>query len=315
MVVARGLTKQFNGGSGVFDIDLTVPRGGLFGFIGPSGCGKTTTVRLLTGIYEPTAGSISVMGNHPLRFTQRQRARIGYMPQHSVLNPDLTVWENLNFFTSVYGMNFRRKDRLMELLEFVELAEHRNKLVRQISGGMARRVGLAATLVHSPEVLFLDEPTAGIDPVLRRKFWDHFKQLQAEGRTLFVTTQYVGEAIYCDLVGVMSDGYLRVLDTPDGLRRRAMGGGDSVDLTTDTRLDAASLGQLLTVEGVKAISRVANTSLRIQVEDAATAIPEIVDWCRERQIEVTSVQEYVPEFDDVFVELMKQERGHERQNS
>lgn len=313
MIVARGLTKQFIGGSGVFDIDLTVPRGGLFGFIGPSGCGKTTTVRLLTGIYEPSAGGVSVMGSHPLRFTQAQRTRIGYMPQHSVLSPDLTVWENLNFFTSVYGMNFRRKDRLMELLEFVELVEHRDKLVRQISGGMQRRVGLAATLVHSPDLLFLDEPTAGIDPVLRRKFWDHFKQLQSEGRTLFVTTQYVGEAVYCDLVGVMADGYLRVLDTPDGLRRRAQGGADAVDMTTETRLDAATLGQLLTVEGVKSISRVANTSLRIQVEDAATAIPEIVDWCREHQIEVTSVQQYVPPFDDVFVELMRQERSHEQQ--
>jgi len=243
MIVARGLTKQFIGGSGVFDIDLTVPGGGLFGFIGPSGCGKTTTVRLLTGIYEPSAGGVSVMGT-----------RIGYMPQHSVLSPDLTVWENLNFFTSVYGMNFRRKDRLMELLEFVELVEHRDKLVRQISGGMQRRVGLAATLVHSPDLLFLDEPTAG-DPVLRRKFWDHFKQLQSEGRTLFVTTQYVGEAVYCDLVGVMADGYLRVLDTPDGLRRRAQGGADAVDMTTESRLDAATLGQLLTVEGVKSISR------------------------------------------------------------
>lgn len=311
----RELTKRYGSTRAVDAISLAVERGEFLSILGPSGCGKTTTVRLLTGIYEPTDGTVSVMGSHPLRFTQKQRTRIGYMPQHSVLNPDLTVWENLSFFTSVYGMNFRRKNRLMELLEFVELAEDRNKLVRQISGGMARRLGLAATLVHSPDLLFLDEPTAGIDPVLRRKFWDHFKQLQSEGRTLFVTTQYVAEAIYCDLVGVMADGYLRVLDTPDGLRRRALGGADSVDLTTETRLDAATLGQLLTVEGVKAISRVANTSLRIQVEDAATAIPEIVDWCREHQIEVTSVQEYVPQFDDVFVELMRQERGNGPQDS
>lgn len=309
MVLARGLTKDFGSSSGVFDIDLHVPRGGLFGFIGPSGCGKTTTVRLLTGIYESTGGEVTVMGSNPLRFTQDQRAHIGYMPQHSVLNPDLTVWENLNFFTSIYGMGFRRKARLMELLEFVELAEHHNKLVRQISGGMQRRVGLAATLVHNPDLLFLDEPTAGIDPVLRRKFWDHFKDLQAQGRTLFVTTQYVGEAVYCDLVGVMADGYLRVLDTPDGLRRRALG-GDAVDLTTEQRLDAATLGQILNLEGVKAISRVASTSVRIQVEDAATAIPALVDWCREHSIEVTSVQPYIPPFDDIFVELMRQERGN-----
>jgi ABC-2 type transport system ATP-binding protein len=303
------LSKDFGNGSGVFDLNLRVPPGTILGFIGPSGCGKTTSVRLLTGIYEPTAGEVRVMGTRPLAFTQEVRARIGYMPQHSVLNPDLTVWENLNFFTSIYGMGLRRRARLMEVLEFVELAEHSRKLVRQISGGMQRRLGLAATLVHDPELLFLDEPTAGVDPVLRAKFWDRFREMKDEGRTLFVTTQYIGEAVYCDYVAVMSDGRLIVIDTPEGLRRRALG-GDAVDLTTEDWLDAPTARQLTALDGVLGLRRVDERTVRIQAQDASTTLPAVVDWCREHDVAIASIQQYLPPFDDVFVQLMKQESDH-----
>jgi ABC-2 type transport system ATP-binding protein len=302
-----GLSKDFGGGSGVFDLDLRLLPGTILGFIGPSGCGKTTSVRLLTGIYEPTAGEVRVMGTQPLNFTQDMRARIGYMPQHSVLNPDLTVWENLNFFTSIYGMGLKRRSRLLEVLEFVELADHDRKLVRQLSGGMQRRLGLAATLVHNPDLLFLDEPTAGIDPVLRAKFWDHFRALRSEGRTLFVTTQYIGEAIYCDLVAAMSDGRLIVLDTPEGLRRRALG-GEAVDLTTEEWLDGPTARELVTLDGIRRLVRVDERTVRIQAEDASTTIPAVVDWCREHNVAIASIQQYLPPFDDVFVQLMKQEK-------
>jgi ABC-2 type transport system ATP-binding protein len=301
-----GLSKDFGNDAGVFDLDLQVPPGTILGFIGPSGCGKTTSVRLLTGIYAPTAGEVRVMGTRPLAFTQDMRARIGYMPQHSVLNPDLTVWENLNFFTSIYGMGLRRRQRLMELLDFVELTDHNRKLVRQISGGMQRRLGLAATLIHNPELLFLDEPTAGVDPVLRAKFWEHFRQMKDEGRTLFVTTQYIGEAAYCDQVAVMADGRLRMLDTPEGLRRRALG-GDAVDLTTEEWLDMATLRELMTLPGVLGMSRVEERTVRLQVEDASTTIAIVVDWCREHNVAITSIQQYLPPFDDVFVHLLSQE--------
>jgi ABC-2 type transport system ATP-binding protein len=148
---------------------------------------------------------VEVLGRSPDHFTTADRQRIGYMPQLFVMYPDLTVWENLNFAASLYGVPLRRKHLLEELLDLVELRGHEGKRARNISGGMRQRLSLAAALVHNPELIFLDEPTAGIDPVLRSKFWGHFGQLKEQGRTLFVTTQYVGEAAYCDYVGVMAD--------------------------------------------------------------------------------------------------------------
>jgi ABC-2 type transport system ATP-binding protein len=301
------LTKRFNGSLAIEEVSLHVPRGTICGFIGPSGCGKTTTVRLLTGIYEPTYGDINVLGYDPKHFTQSVRARIGYMPQHFVLYPDLSVQENLNFAASIYGVGiFQRTRRIRQLLEFVELEEHRNKLARNISGGMQRRLSLAATMVHDPELLFLDEPTAGIDPVLRRRLWDHFQEMQRQGCTLFITTQYVGEAAYCDYVGVMANGWLLFVDTPHGLRHRAFG-GDIVDLTTDRRLSTALLQKLRQLPLVRRDFHFTGpSSLRLTVDDAATAIPEIMAFCQAQSVEVESIQEYTPPFDDVFVELVKE---------
>src|SRR5512141_616528 len=196
VISVQHLTKKFGDEAAVQDVTFDVPRASIFGFIGPSGSGKTTTVRLLTGVYTPTEGQVTVLDRSPVRFSQGDRARLGYMPQLFVLYPNLTVWENLNFAASLYGMGLFRGKRLKEALTFVELYEHRSKLARDISGGMLRRLSLASTLVHDPQLIFLDEPTAGIDPVLRRKFWGHFRTLQARQRTLFITTQYVGEAAY-----------------------------------------------------------------------------------------------------------------------
>src|SRR5512143_3902094 len=165
VISAKNLTKKFGDETAVQDVSFHVPRASIFGFIGPSGSGKTTTVRLLTGVYTPSDGQVMVFDRNPAKFSQRERARIGYMPQLFVLYPNLTVWENLNFAASLYGMSLFRGKRLQRALTFVELDEHRSKLARNISGGMLRRLSLAATLVHDPELLFLDEPTAGIDPV------------------------------------------------------------------------------------------------------------------------------------------------------
>jgi ABC-2 type transport system ATP-binding protein len=307
VVETHQLTKRFNGAMAIEEVSLHVPKGSIFGFIGPSGCGKTTTVRLLTGIYEPTYGDIRVLGHDPKRYTQSVRARIGYMPQHFVLYPDLSVQENLNFAASIYGVGiFQRSRRIRQLLEFVELEEHRHKLARNISGGMQRRLSLAATLVHNPELLFLDEPTAGIDPVLRRRLWDHFQQMQREERTLFITTQYVGEAAYCDYVGVMANGWLLFVDTPQGLRHRAFGGA-IVDLTTDRRLSTATLQRMRQLPPVRRDFHFTGpSSLRLTVDNAATAIPEIMSFCQTESVEVESIQEYTPPFDDVFVELVKE---------
>jgi len=305
VIKAEALTRTFGKQVGVESVNFQIPAGKILGFVGPSGSGKTTAVRLLTGVYTPTAGRATVLGSSPQNFTPHIRQKIGYMPQHFVLYPELTVWENLNFAASIYGMPFDRKDRFNQLLAFVELGEHKDKLARNLSGGMQRRLSLAATLVHRPQLLFLDEPTAGIDPVLRRKFWDHFKTLQQQGCTLFVTTQYVGEAAYCDLVGVMARGRLLMVDTPDQLRRQAFG-GEMVDLYTQERLTYQDLQQLKGLPfACGPVKRLANNGVRLVVKNAGTAVPALLEWCQNEYVTAESIEEYLPPFDDVFVELVK----------
>jgi ABC-2 type transport system ATP-binding protein len=310
VIRAEGLTKHFKHEIAIENVTFNIPRGKIFGFIGPSGCGKTTTVRLLTGVYKPTAGQAMVFNRRPIDFTQKIRAKIGYMSQLFVLYPNLSVWENLNFAASIYGVSLRRNHKLEQILDFVELNGHHSKLVRQLSGGMQRRLSLAATLVHDPELLFLDEPTTGIDPILRRKFWDHFKKLQQQGRTLFVTTQYVGEAAYCDFVGVMAQGHLLMVETPAGLRRRAFG-GEVVDLRTHERITHDHLEYIRGLPFVQGdVKRLGETGLRLIVDKASTAIPALLTCCQTRNLALEAVEEYAPPFDDVFVELVKEEPGN-----
>jgi ABC-2 type transport system ATP-binding protein len=310
IVSAQHLTKKFGDETAVQDVSFEVPRASIFGFIGPSGSGKTTTVRLLTGVYTPTDGRVIIFGHSPTKFSQNERARLGYMPQLFVLYPTLTVWENLSFAASLYGMGLFRGKRLKAALSFVELYEHRGKLARNISGGMLRRLSLAATLVHDPQLLFLDEPTAGIDPVLRRKFWDHFRELKNQGRTIFITTQYVSEADNCDLVGVQNNGKLLLVDTPKGLRHHAYG-GDMVDFYTAQQFDFQAEARLRALPFVRAKTvRTGPNSMRIIVDQASTATPELMGWAQQQNIHVKAVEDYTPSFEDVFVELVRPEVNH-----
>ncbi len=310
-IYANGLTKQFGEEYAVRDLTFQIPPGKIVGFIGPSGCGKTTTVRLLTGVYEPTSGKAEVMGVHPKDFRANNRSKIGYLPQLFFLYPDLSVLENINFAASLYGLGFfQRRKRIKRMLEFVELEEHRNKLARNISGGMQRRLSLAATLVHDPEILFMDEPTAGIDPILRQKFWDHFHELQNQGRTLFVTTQYVGEAAYCDYIGVMADGRLLMVETPQGLRLKAYG-GEIIDIQTKEPLNWNQIQQLENMQNVRGrIAMMGNNIFRIIVDEASTALPALLEWLKLQNVNVESAGEYLPPFDDVFVKLIQEETAN-----
>ena len=309
-IQTRELTKAFGGETAVNAITLQVPEGSVFGFIGPSGSGKTTTIRLLMGLYKPDAGEVTVLGSRPSEFSRRERERIGYMPQLFVLYPDLTVWENMNFAASLYGYPFLRTRRLKELLDLVELREDKHKLVRNISGGMQRRLSLASTLIHDPDLVFLDEPTAGIDPILRKKFWDYFKTLQSKGHTLFITTQYVGEAAFCDFVGVMSEGTLLSVNTPEGLRREAYG-GDIIKLGSTERIDYDFRREVQDLPKLK--TRILNATdyeLQLLVDDAATATPYLVEYFADRRKSVNSVELYLPSFDDVFVRLIEKHRNN-----
>lgn len=311
IVETQELTKMFGKEVAVDSLTMYVPRGAIFGFIGPSGCGKTTTVRMLTGIHKPTSGSVTVMGKDPVTFSKPDREKIGYLIQHFVLYPELTVWENLNFAASFYGVSLFRGRHLNKLLDFVELKEDRNKLAGTLSGGMKRRLSLAATLVHNPELLFLDEPTAGIDPILRRKFWDYFKELQSEGRTLFVTTQYVGEAAYCDFVGVMYAGRLLMVETPENLRKKAFG-GELVHIKTTDWISHDSRKNLESLPFVQGKIKVINDrEMEVIVDEASEAMSPLVDACRSEGITIETIEEILPPFDDVFVRLIEKESAND----
>jgi ABC-2 type transport system ATP-binding protein len=302
------VSKSF-GSVGVRELTLDVPPGTILGLVGPSGCGKTTTVRLLTGVYRPDEGNIRVLGELPGHFRARTRARIGYMPQHYVLSKFMTVWDTLSFVASLYGMSWLgRSKRLREVLEFVELADVQRKQVGDLSGGMQRRLALACTLAHQPSMIFADEPTTGIDPVLRRKFWEHFHALRNQGCTLFVTTQYIGEVALCDRVAVMRDGRLLYMDTPDGLRRQALG-GDALSLRVDpqqVRRAAALVDQQPYVREVR-LSRRRPGTLYVTVDDAGRALPQLSQLLGDQlDVDLQNAEEYQPSFDDIFVRLMEQ---------
>ena len=313
VVQAQDLTKMFGEEAAVDSLTMHVPRGTIFGFIGPSGCGKTTTVRLLTGVHKPTSGQVTVLGKNPYDFSKSDREKIGYLIQSFVLYPELTVWENLNFAASFYGVSlFGRAKRFNHLLDFVDLKEDRGKLASALSGGMKRRLSLAATLVHNPELLFLDEPTAGIDPLLRRKFWDYFKELQNEGHTLFVTTQYVGEAAYCDLVGVMYEGKLLMVETPEGLRKKAFG-GEIVSIKTSEWIKFESRKKLESLPFVHGkIKVISDQEIELIVDEASTAMPALIDACKAERINLETIEEISPPFDDVFVKLIEMETHNEK---
>ena len=303
-VEAAGLTRRFDDVVAVGGVDLRVAPGTILGIIGPSGSGKTTTIRMIIGTLLPTDGELLVLGENPGRFSRRTRERIGYMPQHSILYPDLTAAENVDFAASLFGLLlFRRRRRKRQVLELLDLWPARGRKAGDLSGGMQRRVSLACALVHEPAVLVLDEPTAGIDPILRRTVWDELHRQRDRGATVIATTQYVTEAEECDAVALVVHGHVVAYGTPDELRRRAIG-GDEVEVTTDGPFDIEVLERLPSVRSVR---QTGAREFRVVVDDAGTATPEIVDAVTGAGGTVGTVRESRPSFEEVFTRLVEAE--------
>jgi ABC-2 type transport system ATP-binding protein len=220
MVEIRQLVKQFGKVRAINALDMTIRTGETFGLIGPNGSGKTTLIRMLVGLVQPTSGTIALMGQRV--GSARVTRQLGYMTQLSALYLDLTARENLRFFAKIYGLyGSEQNTRITEMLERVDLAERANDVVNTFSGGMRQRLSLACALVHHPRLVLLDEPTVGVDPELRRSFWDYFHQLNQEGVTIIVSTHHLDEAARCTRLGLMRFGELLAQDTPQALLRQA----------------------------------------------------------------------------------------------
>jgi ABC-2 type transport system ATP-binding protein len=310
VVLVTGASVRFADQLAVDDLSLSVQPGTILGVIGPSGAGKTTTVRLLTGALTPTSGEVRVLGEEPRSFRRQTREHIGYMPQSFMLYPDLTVRENVDFVASLFGMLFfSRRRRTREVLELLDLWSVRRRRAGRLSGGMQRRLELACVLVHDPTLLFLDEPTAGIDPMLRGQVWHELQRLRDAGRTLLITTQYLEEAESCDRVALIAGGRLIALATPDELRRDAFG-GHVVVIETAALFDGDPLRSLPFVRQVR---QDGPRRLTVIVDDAGTGLSVAVEAIRARGGEVVSAREERPSFDRVFATLVERGRrveGH-----
>jgi len=220
MVIVNQLVKQFGKLRAVDNLSMNIRAGETFGLIGPNGSGKTTLIRMLVGLILPSSGTIQIMNERVP--SSKIAAQMGYMTQLSALYLDLTARENMQFFCNVYGLRGKeQKQRIMEMLERVELADRANDVVGKFSGGMKQRLSLACALVHHPTIALLDEPTVGVDPELRRSFWDYFAQLNSEGVTIIVSTHHLDEALRCERLGLMRNGVLLVQDSPQEVLRQS----------------------------------------------------------------------------------------------
>ena len=326
LVRARDVSHVFGDG-GVRELDLEVLRRSIFGLVGPSGSGKTTTVQLLLGLIAPDSGELSVLGEEPVDMPRRDRARIGYMPQESVLYPELTLAHNLNFVASLYEMPWRprrlpktedgkkARKRVEEVLELLDLEDRSRHRVSDLSGGEKRRLALATALVHDPELLILDEPTTGIDPVLRQDLWRHFGRLRDDGRTIIVTTQYVTEAAYCDLVALLVDGRVLTVGTPEELREEAFG-ASMLAFEFDRPLSEDETDDVRSFEPITSVSRGAKPStLRAGTSDRSEARHLVGSWADRNRVRLLDVSDTEPSFDEVFVELVERHRNGEQEPS
>jgi ABC-2 type transport system ATP-binding protein len=298
-IKAENLTKKFGAFTAVDHINLRVKVGENFGLLGPNGAGKTTTIRMITGVIKPTEGSVRVFGIDVVRERDKAIRKIGYMPQRFSLYEDLTVEENLMLYGSLQGLRDQHlRERVNELMDRFYLREIRGRLAGKLSGGMKQRLSLAVALVHDPDLLILDEPTAGVDPPLRRRFWEHFKELNKEGKTILMTTHYMDEAENCDRLALMGGGRIIAEGTPREIKRKAVG-GELVELRIDGDLD------LKGISGLKEVLKNSDGSYLLLVEDSSSFLPEVLRRAELAGVRVRSASPVFVSLEEAFIRLMR----------
>jgi len=306
-VETRGLSKRFESVEAVRSLDLAVREGEMFCLVGPDGAGKTTTIRMLCGLLAPTAGEASVLGYDVVRQGGEIKNRIGYLSQRFSLYGDLTVDENIEFFAEIHLVRDFRKRR-EELLEFTRLAPFRGRLAERLSGGMRQKLALACTLVHTPRLIFLDEPTTGVDPVSRRDFWAILSALLREGTTIVMSTPYMDEAERASRVGLLAGGRLLAADTPGAVKRLMR--GTVVEIVSPEIRRA--FGILKALPGVREV-QLFGDRLNAVVDDPDAEVPRIGAALAEEGIPVLAERRLPPSLENVFISITDSapsEAGH-----
>lgn len=303
-VEVEELVKRFGEFVAVDRISFAVGRGEVFGFLGPNGAGKSTSIRMLCGLLTPTEGRARVGGFDVATEAETIRKKIGYMSQKFSLYDDLTVEENIDFFSGIYGVPEPRRRRRKEyVLEMAGLGERRTTMTRLLAGGWKQRLALGCAILHEPPILFLDEPTSGVDPIARREFWDLIYQLSAAGHTVFLSTHYMDEAEYCHRLALMYRGKIIALGAPESLKQ-ALKSHRYMRLDSSGPLE--SMKALEREEGIFDVA-VFGGALHVTVRDPDAAAPRIRARLQERGIQVRSLDAIQPSLEDVFVAMIEEE--------
>ena len=302
------LTKRFGRITAVNSVDIKVPYGTILGIVGPNGAGKTTLLRMLVGILKPDKGKGFVLGRSIEKLTPKDKVRIGYMTQHKALYMDLTARENIEYFAKINGVtdSTKRRKLINEIIELLEIKEWENILVEHLSGGTQQLVSLACALIHQPELMILDEPTVGINPILREKFWKHFKELKNIGKTLIITTHYLEEAERCDIVAFMHNGRIIALGTPTELKRTIRYKKSLILTLARKEIPRHLLNSIEEIVNIPV--KVKNDNLVINVESYEQTI-RIFQLIEKLNFKVLDVKIKDPSFNEVFIEFISRERG------
>ncbi|MFN3480909.1 MAG: ATP-binding cassette domain-containing protein [Thermodesulfovibrionales bacterium] len=299
-VKIEDLTKKFGDFVAVDNINLTVKRGEVFGFLGPNGAGKSTTIKMLCGLLLPTSGNGFVAGYDIMKESEEIKKTIGYMSQKFSLYDDLTVVENISFFSGIYGVSGNRKKERMEwVLEMAGLKDRKDVITRTLPAGFKQRLALGCAVLHEPPIIFLDEPTSGVDPISRRNFWNLIYNMSKAGTTIFVTTHYMDEADYCDRLALIYRGKIIAEGSPNELRMRYMK-QNVLEIEVDRFVEAM---EILQKEGIEAA--IFGNLLHAVVADARSGIPMIKRILESSNIRVVRIEKIPPSLEDVFVTLIE----------
>ncbi len=302
MIEVKGLVKKYGDRVAVNEVSFCVQEGEIFGLLGPNGAGKTTTISILATLLPPDEGQVTIGGYDLVRKTNQIKPLIGFVPQELALYPTLSAWDNLAFFGRIYGLRGTAlKERIAAVLDLVGLRDRAGDAVHTFSGGMKRRLNIAAGLIHGPRVIFLDEPTVGVDPQSRNFIFEHVERLKAEGMTILYTTHYMEEAErLCDRVAIMDEGRILALDTTKGLIGLLGGGVIHVGLGADAIETLSPLIRAL--PHVQAVSS-QDGRLKIEAREARVALLELIELCNARDVPVLSLEVLEPNLESVFLHL------------